>query len=308
MAKKALGQGLSALFAGNELAAKESGLPARIAGNERTVYLIPIDSIAPNPLQPRRTFQDESLEELAASIREHGIVQPLLVSGDDGEYQLIVGERRLRAAKLAGLDSVPVMVKEIFGSAGLELALLENLQREDLNPLEEAHAFQCLIRDYGLTQDDLASRLGRSRPAVSNTLRLLNLPGEIQQDVIAGLLSAGHARALLSLENKALQTKAWLAVKSANMSVRQTEDLVLKLQAGTARKARHQRLSPEWMDVQEELQRLIGSAVKIRPRNKEKGKIELHYSSREELDRIVELLFSQAEYQTNARSIGASLL
>ncbi len=214
-------------------------------------------------------------------------------------YHLVVGERRWRAAQAAGLREIPAMVREFAEAEGLEVALIENLQREDLNPLEEAAAFQFLMREYGMKQDDVAERVGMSRSAIANTVRLLNLPRPIQEDVESGELTAGHARALLSLEDRGLQKKVWARIKQRALSVRQTEELVRRvLERGHPEQPgmrKRRALPPEWIDVQEDLQRRLSAQVSIRPRSKAAGKIEIFYSSRRELDRLVEDLLGRQQ-------------
>jgi ParB family chromosome partitioning protein len=210
--KYGLGRGLESLIPPAQ--AVESGLQE-----------IDIDLVAPNPAQPRSRFEPGALEELAASIREHGIIQPLVVTRAGSGYQLIAGERRLQAARLAGLQRLPVVVREAAGKDLLELALVENLQREDLNPVEEAQAFKRLVEEFGLTQEQVAAKVGRSRAAVANTLRLLGLPAEIRDSLVSGDITEGHARALLSIESPAERLEAWRRVVDSNLTVRQAEDL-----------------------------------------------------------------------------------
>lgn len=279
MPRKALGRGSAALFPESSLEVGEISLTS-----------IPVDSIVPNPLQPRKDFNSEQMEELANSVREHGIVQPVIVCRRGEIYQLIVGERRWRAAQIVGLREIPAVIREITDSNGLEVALIENLQREDLNPLEEAKAYHFLIREHGLTQEDLATRVGKSRPAITNTLRLLNLPEEIQKDLLAGKISAGHARAILSFERPSEQIKIWQRIIKDGLSVRQSEELVRKIMEGQEKRKSLANLTPDWVAVEEELARSLGTQVKIRPRSKESGRIVIHYSSREDLERLVEYL------------------
>lgn len=257
---------------------------------------LPVDSITPNPLQPRRIFSEEHLADLASSIREHGVLQPVIVSRSNGHYSLVVGERRWRAARAAGLLEIPAIVREFAEAEGLAVALVENIQRQDLNPLEEATAFQFLMREHGLKQEDVALRVGKSRSAVANTVRLLQLPAPIQEDVESGALSAGHARALLALEDVHQQRKTWLRVKKLNLSVRQTEALVRSLlEAREQQQKKRKRLPAEWIDVQETLQHRFSAQVRICPRSKKAGKIEIHYSSPEELERLVQGLMGRAQ-------------
>lgn len=207
----------------------ESLIPPAPA-QDQALQEVDIDLVAPNPQQPRSHFEPAALEELAASIRQHGIIQPLIVSRLGSSYQLIAGERRLQAARLAGLARLPVVVREAAGKDLLELALVENLQRQDLNPVEEALAFKRLLDEFGLTQEQVAAQVGRSRAAVANTLRLLGLPEEVRNSLIAGDITEGHARALLSIESGEERLGAWRRVLDDNLTVRQTEELARQAQ------------------------------------------------------------------------------
>ncbi len=253
-----------------------------------------INKIAPNPYQPRKEFSEEKLAELADSIRTHGIIQPLVVREVDGSYQLIAGERRLRAAKLVGLDAVPIVILPMTDQSMMEVALVENLQREDLNPIEEAQAYQRLVTEFNLTQDDVAKKVGKSRPAIANFLRLLNLPIEIQNDLTSGGLSMGHARAILGLKTPEEQLKAWIITQQQQLSVRQTEELVKALidQANVSRETKKNEpaksiADPNIYEFEEELQHIFGTKVKIKPSG-DGGKIEIDYYSNDDFTRILE--------------------
>lgn len=296
MARKALGRGLAALL-------PESDLPG---GQQLTE--IHIDSIEPNPHQPRQQFDDKALSELAQSIREHGIVQPVIVTRDKDRYRLVVGERRWRAARIAGLPSIPAVVNELTDSEQTELALVENLQREDLNPVEEAQAYQQLMELYGWTQDTVATRIGKSRPAVANAIRLLKLPAEIIADLSSGALSAGHARAILALDNRAQQQQLWRLIKSRDLSVRQAEKIARRVKDGKAGVSRGTKLrDPDWVEVEEEVQRFLGARVRILPGGKKGGRIEIYYSSMDELERLMEIFQSQG-HESRHQEINVSLL
>ena len=212
------------------------GLGALIPVSEPGPTEVPVDAIAPNPLQPRQNMAAEALEELAASIREHGLIQPLIVSqvadAEAQRYQLIAGERRLEAARLAGLARVPVIIREATPQEMLELALVENIQRADLNPLEQATAYRHLMDDFGLTQEQVAERVGKSRAAVANSVRLLRLPDEIKNSLAQGQITEGHARAVLALDEPNSQRKVWKAILKRGLNVRQTEETVRRLAAG----------------------------------------------------------------------------
>ncbi len=275
-----LGRGLGAL-----LSSPSSASSAEAPG-AATIEL-PIDAIAPNPQQPRKDFDDKALQDLAASLRQSGVLQPVVVRRLGDGYQLIVGERRWRAAKLAGITRIPAVIREVSDAQSLELALVENLLREDLNPMEEAEAYQRLLAEFGWTQEELAQRVARDRSSVANCLRLLKLPELIQTDLRAGRLTMGHARALLSLDSPADQLRLREQILAHSWSVRTTEEGV---QAKRARPARRQlRRSPELAAVEDALR--VALATRVRLVGSERaGRIEIAYSSREELDRLVELI------------------
>ncbi len=277
-----LGRGLEAL------------IPTDTTGVESPTYLeIPVDDIKPNPDQPRSRFDEETLVELAASISDVGVLQPIVVTRDgDGNHFLVAGERRWRAARIAGLVSIPAVVRGSVGETTLIEALVENLQRQDLTPLEEAHAYRQLLENTGMNQEQVADRVGKSRPAVSNTLRLLQLPGQIQTMVDSGKLSAGHARALLGLEDE--KYAVYLAERAAEQgwSVRQIEDAVRDRKAmdGPPVSKKVTQIRPvEIIELEKRLGDHLGSSVKIDYRN-EKGKVEIRFGSLEDLERIYRLL------------------
>jgi len=249
--------------------------------------LVAVDRITVNPDQPRSRFDDDSLEELAASMKEVGVLQPIVVTGGEDGYVLVAGERRWRAAKRAGLTEIPAVVRESTGKPTLVEALIENVQRQDLTPLEEAHAYQQLLENYGMTQEQVASRVGKSRPAISNTLRLLQLPQEVQDMVDAGDLSAGHARALVGLEDAAYATHLAGRAVDDGWSVRQIEEAV-RLRKGDKRNAPTgvRQLRPiQIIELEKRLTDQLGSPVKINYRN-EKGKVEIRFGSLAELERL----------------------
>lgn len=285
MKKQALGRGLSAL-----LQDSSESIPAAAGLTE-----IPLEALRENPLQPRRQFDQEKLEELAASIREYGVVQPVVVTREGDGYRLVVGERRCRAARLAGLASVPALIREMAGPRLLEVALIENIQRDDLNPIEEAQAYSFLLREHEWTQEELAGRLGKSRPAVTNALRLLALPEPIKVDLESGVLSSGHARTVLSLESEHKQLEAWSTMRRLSCSVRQAEALVANLNRPARKGPQRAELAPDWVEIQAHLEHKLGSVVRIRPRTKGRGHIELAYSNSHELERLVELLIYLGE-------------
>lgn len=275
-AKRRLGRGLEAL------------LPDLDAQPGDAIRALRWDRIEANPHQPRHEFDAAKLAELADSIRQHGVLQPVIVRAVSDRYQLVAGERRWRAAQLAGLESVPAVVREFSDGEMMEVALIENLQREELNPLEEARAYHSLLEEFGLSQDDLAQRLGRSRPAVTNALRLLTLEPEIQQGVLNGRLTAGHARALLGAPDRAVRLALARRVESQGLSVRDVERLVRGRSRRPAARGRA-RTSAGFGEAEERLREALGTRVRIRP-GRRKGVIEVEYFGAEDLDRLVELL------------------
>lgn len=269
--------------------------------SEKVEYLL-LEDIDPNPQQPRKKFDDEKIKEMVASIREHGVIQPVIVSPKDGRYQLIVGERRWRAAKLAGLKEIPVIIKDFTKTQFLEIALIENIQREDLNPIEKAQAFQFLINEYSFTQDDLARRIGKSRSAIANILRLLNLPAHIKGDLIKETISEGHGRALVSIEDPERRNNLWERIKKNSLSVRQTEKLAEDIKQKRLKIRKKLKLSADWLQIEEQLTRTLATKVHIKSRNKKRGKIEIIYASSEELERIVEMLLYLSEIGSSSKS------
>ena len=275
MTRKALGRGLSALL--REVETTTAGLEQ-----------VPVDLIVPNPFQPRRHFPEETLKELADSILSSGVLQPILVRRVDGKYQLIAGERRLRAAKLAGLESVPAMIRDLGDRETLELAVTENVMREDLNPIEVAHAYDSLQR-FQLSHDDIAGRIGVKRSTVTNSLRLLRLPEQVQEMVTNREVSAGHARALLGLESAERQNELARLIVKRGLSVRQVESIVaLSHRAPKAPRAAGQ-VDPNTRAAALEMERALGTRVKIVGSEK-RGRIEISYFSGEDLQRLYELL------------------
>ncbi len=276
--RRGLGKGLGALIPVGE----------EPAGG---VAQVPVSAITPNPMQPRTALEPEALAELAASIREHGLIQPLIVTQQGPErYQLIAGERRWQAARMAGLTTVPVMVKEATPQQALELALVENIQRADLNPLEEASAFRQLVDEFGLTQEEVAERVGKSRVAVTNTLRLLRLPAEVQQALADGTIHEGHARAILALPTAEAQVAAFRTVKVKALSVRQTEELVRRLLAGPSPRKPEQPVNPETEALEEEFRETLGTKVNLYKNRRGRGRLVIHFYSEEELQTIYDVI------------------
>ncbi len=274
---KGLGRGLGALL----------GDFSEPTGDPHT---LPIHMIEPNPLQPRKIFNEEELQHLADSIREHGIIQPLAVRQmPDGMYQIIAGERRWRASQIAGLSEVPVLIINVDDKAVMEMALIENLQRQDLNPIEEANGYKTLMEEYGLTQEEAAAKVGKSRPAVTNSLRLLALPEKLQDMLIHGELMPGHARAILSLKSEALQMTAAQKVVTLHLSVRQTETLCKNMEQ-EEKVPEPQPIPVNYLEeCEKDLTDRLGRKVKI-VNGKRKGRFELEFYGQDDLQQLLELL------------------
>lgn len=273
------------------------GLDALIPGDDRPhsgVTEIPVDQIARNPRQPRLLFDTEELSELAASIRQHGVIQPLIVSEAEapGQYVLIAGERRLMAARQAGLETVPAILREAGDQQRLELALIENVQRADLGPLEAAEAYRQLTDDFNLSHEEIAARVGKSRTAVTNTLRLLKLPTVVQEALSAGRISEGHARALLALPTPQAQNAALQTILSHELNVRQTEELVRKLTGQKPPALTRPAAAPEIAALEERLRACLGTKVNLN-RSRKGGTLVIHFYSDEELNALVEQIMGE---------------
>ena len=256
--------------------------------------LVKISSVEPNLNQPRRHFDEDALLELSESIKQYGVLQPLLVSDKKDYFEIIAGERRWRAAKMAGLKEVPVVVKEFTDQEIVEISLIENIQREDLNPIEEAMAYKRLMEEFHLKQDEIADRVAKSRTAVTNSMRLLKLSSKVQEMVIADMISAGHARALLGISDEALQETTAMKVFDEKLSVRETEKLVKNL-VFPAKKVKTERNTAEdaiYESLEEKMKGITGTKVSIERKKKNKGKIEIEYYSRDELERIIDMFES----------------
>jgi ParB family chromosome partitioning protein len=281
--KSGLGRGLGALIPGGENVLLENG-----------VMLVSVDLVFPNPRQPRSMMHPEELQDLTASIREHGVLQPLIVTPGDmqGRYILIAGERRLQAARLAGLASVPVLVRQATDQQRLELAIIENVQRSDLSALEQAEAYRQLAEDFDLSHEDIAARVGKSRVAVTNTLRLLKLPDAVKNALIEGRISEGHARALLALPSPEAQAAALRTVISQEMNVRQTEVLVRKLSGEKPSRKPKPAAVPEMAELEERLRTCLGTKVTLRSGHKG-GTLIIHYYSDEELNALMGRLLKE---------------
>lgn len=288
--RRALGRGLGSLLPTRPPSVPETVEPTHDSGGGS----IPIDAIDPNPLQPRRIFQSERLSELAQSIRANGIIQPLVVRKVGDRFQLVAGERRWRAAKLAGVDRVPVVVQNIPDDRLLEITLIENIQREDLNPIETAVAFERLSRELALSPEDVGHRTGKDRTTITNFLRLLQLPADLQQLVAERRLSAGHARCLLSLPEPELQREVAEKAVAQGWSVRQMERTTQKMMEG--RKPKHVdevAVDPNVKAAIGEMERVLGTKVRIVEKGRQKGRIEIDYYSPEDLDRVYGLIVGE---------------
>jgi ParB family chromosome partitioning protein len=279
--KRGLGKGLGAL------------IPMEEKGEEN-VTEIPLKEIYANQNQPRKNFDEDKLKELAESMKEHGVLQPVILRKKTKGYELVAGERRWRAARMAGLEKIPAIVKELSDADVMEIALIENLQREDLNPLEEAMAYKQLMDEFGMTQEELSKRVGKSRSQIANTVRLLNLEKEIKDLIADEKLTAGHARALLAIEDKKERIKLAKKICEENLSVRQIEEIVkVKSSKKNADKnRRNQDINPAFLDISEKLQRILGTRVKIKGSEK-RGKIEIEFYSEDELERILETIMQR---------------
>ncbi len=309
MAKRGLGKGLGAIFGedvvenpvneGEKNVSRET-LPNHGRESEKEEesgkeFKMKLSIIEPNQSQPRKDFNQELITELADSIKKYGVLQPLLVQKKGDRYEIIAGERRWRAAKEAGLKEVPVVIKEYTRQQTMEIALIENVQREDLNPIEEAQAYQQLIQEFELTQEEIAERVSRSRTAITNCMRLLKLDKRVQDMLIQGQISSGHARALLSLENSEAQYQIALKIIDKKLSVREVEKLVKmfgKTKKEEKEKAEEKDLSFIFRDLEERMKQVMGTKVIINKKDKNKGRIEIEYYSEAELERIVELIES----------------
>ncbi len=280
--RSGLGKGLDALIPGDEQ-------PQRGEGTTQ----LPVDAIQPNPRQPRTSIDTEDLSDLAASIREYGVLQPLIVSESlvPGQYILVAGERRLKAARLAGLGFVPALVRNVTPQEQLELALIENLQRMDLTPLETAEAYRQLVEEFNLSHEDIAQLVGKSRVSITNTLRLLKLPLEIKEALSDGKITEGHARALLSLASIQAQLAALQTVIKNDLNVRQTEDLVKRLSGHRRLIAPRPSPSPEFQAIEDRLRNSLGTKVELR-QGKDEGRLIIHYYSDEELNHLIDQLMN----------------
>ncbi|ADD03588.1 MULTISPECIES: ParB/RepB/Spo0J family partition protein [Thermoanaerobacter] len=282
--KKGLGRGLQAL------------IPEYQGEEPQGVETINIAYIHPNQYQPRKQFNEESLKELAESIKQNGIIQPIIVRKVASGYQIVAGERRWRAAKIAGLSEIPAIVRDFDDLQVMEIALIENLQREDLNPIEEAKAYKALIEQFNLTQEEISKKIGKSRSVIANSIRLLNLDDRVQAMLVKGDITIGHAKVILSLPNKNLQYEAAKKVVTENLNVRETEDLVknlLRKNGKSSQKGKSNRIDIHIKEIEDNLCSFLGTKVKISQRGKNRGIIQIEYYSDEDLTRIIELIYGK---------------
>ncbi len=308
MAKKGLGRGLGAIF-GEEVVkenkeetekkakAKAEAKAVEEMDEKGRILMLKLDLVQPNKEQPRKTFDEEKINELAESIKNYGVLQPLLVQKNGSFYEIIAGERRWRAAKAAGLKEVPAVLKEYSKQEAMEISLIENVQRADLNPIEEALGYRQLIDEFGLTQEEIAIRVAKSRVAITNTMRLLKLDEQIQNMLVQGVITSGHARALLSLEDTALQLKAVKEILDKKLSVRETERLVKRMQKEASGEKKEEKKPDEtlaliYQNLEDRMKSVMGTKVSIHNKDKNKGRIEIEYYSEAELERIVEMIES----------------
>ena len=308
MAKKGLGKGLGAIFGEDvvkenkeetekKAKAKAETKAAEEMDEKGRILMLKLDLVQPNKEQPRKTFDEEKINELAESIKNYGVLQPLLVQKNDSFYEIIAGERRWRAAKAAGLKEIPAVLKEYSKQEAMEISLIENVQRADLNTIEEALGYKQLIDEFGLTQEEIAVRVAKSRTVITNTMRLLKLDEQIQNMLVQGVITSGHARALLSLEDTQMQLKAAKEILDKKLSVRETERLVKRLQKEASGEKKEEKKKDEtlaliYQDLEDRMKSVMGTKVSIHNKDKNKGRIEIEYYSEAELERIVEMIES----------------
>ena len=286
--KSGLGKGLDMLI---------PAVSPQVEEPDTEPQMLKISQVEPNRDQPRKQFDKASLEDLAGSIKQYGIIQPIIVCKRDDYYEIIAGERRWRAAKMAGLKEIPVVIRDYSDKEIAEISLIENIQRENLNPVEEAQAYKSLIEEYNLTQEELAARISKSRTQITNTMRLLKLHPKVQKMLVDGSLSAGHARALLALEDPELQLSAAQRIVAETLSVRQTEDLVKQMNTPVTRRKGSAKIKNSifYRDLERQIAETFGTKVKITQKEPGKGKIEISFFSEEELDRIYLLMKGNPE-------------
>lgn len=295
--KGGLGKGLDSLIA-DKVNKPTGNAASTLEKNEKAVdgVLVNINKVEPNREQPRKNFDEDALVELSESVKQFGVLQPLLVQDKKDYFEIIAGERRWRAAKMAGLKEVPVIVKDLSDLEVVEISLIENIQRENLNPIEEAFAYKRLLTEFNLKQDEVAERVSKSRTAVTNSMRLLKLNEKVQQMVIDDMITTGHARALLGIEDSEKQYATAQKIFDEKLSVRETEKLVKKIQQGKENPSEDKTAKPDpkmeaiYQDLEENMKTILGTKVAINRKDENKGKIEIEYYSMDELDRIIDLL------------------
>ncbi|MCT4687676.1 ParB/RepB/Spo0J family partition protein [Vallitalea sp.] len=288
--KRGLGKGLSALITDD--------LEQEITDKSKGIVKINVNEVGPNKEQPRKKFDEDQLQELSDSIKQYGVIQPLIVIKKNKFYEIVAGERRWRAAKLAGLKEVPVIIKGYTPREKLEVSLIENIQRENLNPIEEAFAYQKLINDFKLKQDDVAEKVAKSRSAIANSMRLLNLDERVQRMIVDEMISSGHARTLLAIKDSEIQYNIANKVFDEKLSVRDTEKLIKSItKPKTPKKGSRndEALTAIYKDIEERFKEILGTKVTINHKSKKKGKIEIEYYSDDELERLIELINSIKE-------------
>ncbi len=293
VSKKGLGKGLDSMIPDKSDTKRNTDNEIKEKLDVSRETLVSINEVEPNRKQPRKHFDEDSLHELSDSIKQFGVIQPLIVQKKDKYYEIIAGERRWRAAKQAGLKEIPVIIKNYTPQEVMEIAIIENIQREDLNPIEEAIAYQNLIKEFNLKQDEVAERVSKSRTAVTNTMRLLKLCEKVQQMLIDDMISGGHARALLAIEDEEIQYQTAMKVFDDKLSVRDTEKLVKKITAQLNEVKEEVATVKEdsflYRDIEEKIKKIMGTKVSIKKKNNNNGKIEIEYYSVEELERILDL-------------------
>lgn len=290
--KNALGKGLANLFSEEAIEEEKEVVVKEVIVKEPSDTMLKITEVEPNRNQPRKNFDEDLLQELADSIKQYGIIQPLIVQKRDDYYEIIAGERRWRAAKIAGLKEVPVIIKDYTDREIVEIALIENIQRADLNPIEEAQAYQRLIKEYNLKQDEVAEKVSKSRATITNSMRLLKLDDRVKQMLVDEMITSGHARALLGIEDKELQYTIAMRVFDEKMSVRDIEKIIKDMSKPTSEKKTEidEAVILAYKNLEDKIKNIIGSKVVIKNKDNNKGKIEIDYYSQEELERIVDMI------------------
>lgn len=299
-AARGLGKGLDTMIPNKIGGDKSSTETSKKPEIDKDVVYVKIGKVEPNREQPRKSFDEDALLELSESLKQYGVLQPLLVQDKKDYYEIIAGERRWRAAKLAGLKEVPVIIKKLTDQEIVEISLIENIQRENLNPIEEALAYKRLLKEFNLKQDEVAERVSKSRTAVTNSMRLLKLDERVQQMVIDELISTGHARALLSITDNEIQYTLAQQIFDEKLSVRETEKLIKKMQNPKPEKAEQNQdnnMAVFYEDIEQKLKSIMGTKVSINQKDNKKGKIEIEYYSNDELERIVDLFQSIHQIQ-----------